>query len=617
MSIKQSMNRIITMVTATMTVVGVVGVVSIFMLRSSSEKSLEMTELVVHSMQASRAGKDFLITKDLAYADLVSQHMDSAGVHVIDLKTKADVTELDSLGQYFLTYKDLFGKVVELNKQHGLGADEGQMKSMRELGRELEAAASTPEQRSDALNLRRHEKNYLLDPKAEYVESFKQTALEMQNDGTGMAPYVKPYADAFLAIVETDSQIKVNYDGARVVFNRIEPLADSATQAMQGKAKATTNALLVLFLLAAFGGMVGVTVFGRRMAESISSPVLGLTETMDVMASGDYSHQVDYQDRQDEIGRMAHAVEIFKQNGLEVRRLEAEQKARELKEAEERQRVRLQLANDFEASVGQVVNAVSSAAEELQVTAQSMSALSEETSSQAGTVAAAAEQSSANLGAVSAATEELTSSILEINRQVRLSSEIAAKAVTRGQAANETMTELTRSMARIGEVVELIKSVADQTNLLALNATIEAARAGEAGKGFAVVADEVKNLASQTTRATEDIREQIAAIQRETQMAATGIAEIARVIHENDEVVTSIAGAMEEQGATTQEIARNVEQAATGTAEVSHNVNSLNAAAEETGSASGQVLGAARELSRNAGLLSREMQSFLQKVRQG
>jgi len=378
-----------------------------------------------------------------------------------------------------------------------------------------------------------------------------------------------------------------------------------------------SNALLLQIVLMILFATVVVAVMGKRLAAGIATPIVTLTDTMTTLAEGHLEIEIPGTTRVDELGQMAQAVEVFKKNGLEVRRLEADHKALEAAQAEERRQVRLQLANDFESSVGQVVGAVSAAAEELQVTAQSMSALSEETSSQAGTVAAAAEQSSVNLGAVSAATEELTSSILEINRQVHLSSEIAAKAVSRGEAANETMAELTRSMARIGEVVELIKSVADQTNLLALNATIEAARAGEAGKGFAVVADEVKNLASQTTRATEDIREQITAIQRATQMAATGIAEIARVIHENDEVVTSIAGAMEEQGATTQEIARNVEQAATGTAEVSHNVNSLNAAAEETGSASSQVLGAARELSRNAGLLSREMQAFVQKVREG
>jgi methyl-accepting chemotaxis protein len=615
MTIKKRMGNIITMVSVAMALVGVIGLVSIFMLRAASDKSLQMADLVVSSMQASRNGKDFLIYKDLKFTERLNAYLDSAETVAKELNASQDLAELDSLQNLFVNYGQLFNQVVELYKTRGLGADDGLMKTMRELGRELEASAQDPDSRAAVLDLRRHEKNYLLDPKPEYIDKFKAARAKLE--GGPLGGLVSRYADAFLQIVEADGRITTVYDEARAIFVRIEPMADQVANDIQSNAKSTTNLLLVIFLLAAGGGMAGTIIFGRRMAEGISTPVGGLTDVMGVMAGGDYSREVKYQEREDELGEMARAVEVFKKNGLEVRRLESEQKARELKEAEERQKVRLQLANDFEASVGQVVNAVSAAAEELQVTAQSMSALSEETSSQAGTVAAAAEQSSVNLGAVAAATEELSGSIHEINRQVKLSSEIASKAVSRGEAANETMGELTRNMARIGEVVELIKSVADQTNLLALNATIEAARAGEAGKGFAVVADEVKNLASQTTRATEEIREQIAAIQRDTQQAATGIAEIARVIHENDEVVTSIAGAMEEQGVTTREISRNVEQAATGTREVSHNVNSLNAAAEETGSASGQVLSAARDLSRHAGILSKEMQSFLQKVRQG
>jgi methyl-accepting chemotaxis protein len=345
--------------------------------------------------------------------------------------------------------------------------------------------------------------------------------------------------------------------------------------------------------------------------------MLGLTGTMTTLAEGNLEVEISGTQRADELGQMAQAVEIFKRNGLEIRRLEAEQKAREARETTERRRLRVQLADEFESSVGQVVQAVSAAAEELQVTAQGMSALSEETSAQAASVAAAAEQSSVNLGAVAAASEELSGSIGEINRQVKLSSEIAEQAVAQGEAADKNVAKLTQSVERIGQVVNLIKSVADQTNLLALNATIEAARAGEAGKGFAVVADEVKTLAGQTTKATEDIRLQILAIQQDTDLAAQSIHGITSVIRRNDEIVTSIAGAVEEQGVTTQEIARNVEQAAQGTREVSSNVQNLNAAAVETGSASGQVLGAAQELSRNAGTLAHEVQSFLQRVREG
>jgi methyl-accepting chemotaxis protein len=413
-----------------------------------------------------------------------------------------------------------------------------------------------------------------------------------------------------------------DYRGARVVsvYGPLEYLGtkwallveiDRSEVAAPVRRLALVMGLLVLAVAAV------LVVAGRRIAGGITTPILGLTGTMTTLADGKLEIDIPGTERSDELGEMARAVEVFKSNGLEVRRLEAAQKEREAREAEERKRLRLQLADEFEANVGQVVQAVSAAAEELQVTAQGMSALSEETSAQAGSVAAAAEQSSVNLGAVAAATEEMSGSIGEINRQVKLSSEIAEQAVSSSRTADENVERLTQSVARIGEVAELIKSVADQTNLLALNATIEAARAGEAGKGFAVVADEVKTLAGQTTRATEDIRQQILAIQHDTQEAARSIKAIGSVIMQNDEIVTSIAGAMEEQGATTHEIARNVEQAATGTREVSCNVQNLNAAAEETGSASGQVLSAARDLSQNAGLLAQAVQNFLRKVREG
>ena len=379
-------------------------------------------------------------------------------------------------------------------------------------------------------------------------------------------------------------------------------------------------AFLKAMLLASLAPIIGISLLvAIASRRRIIRPVQRLTEVTGFMAEGRLEVEIPDQDLTHEIGALARAVEVLRLRCLEIRRLEAGQQARAEEEVEEDKRrcLRQQLANDFEASVGQVVSAVSTAAEKLQVTAQAMSALSEETSSQAGTVATAAEQSSANLDAVAVASDQLSGSILEINRQILLSSEIASRAVDKGRRADQSVEKLTQSVARIGEVVSLIKSVANQTNLLALNATIEAARAGQAGKGFAVVADEVKTLAGQTTRATEEIRGQILAIEHDTRAAVQGIREIAQVVRENDEIVTTIVGAMEEQGATTQQIARNVEQAATGTREVSRNVNSLNTASGETGAAADQVLGAARELSQSAGQLAREVQAFLQNVREG
>ncbi len=195
------------------------------------------------------------------------------------------------------------------------------------------------------------------------------------------------------------------------------------------------------------------------------------------------------------------------------------------------------------------------------------------------------------------------------------SSQVAERAVAGTLRTSETVQELAASAEKIGNVVQLINTIAGQTNLLALNATIEAARAGEAGKGFAVVASEVKDLATQTAKATEEISQQIASVQQATQHTVGAIQEIARTITEMSQISTSIAAAMEEQGAATAEIARNVQEAARGTEQVTGNIVGVQQAAQENGAAASQVLGVAQELARHSEDLGREVSTFLHGVK--
>ncbi|MBL8834666.1 MAG: nitrate- and nitrite sensing domain-containing protein [Alphaproteobacteria bacterium] len=367
---------------------------------------------------------------------------------------------------------------------------------------------------------------------------------------------------------------------------------------------AAAAALVALSLLVAWS-----------FARTITRPVGAMTGAMERLAGGDLETAIPARDNQDEIGAMAKALQVFKDNALEVRRMEAEQAAQKERAEAEKKAALAAMANAFESGVGGVVKAVAAASTELQSAATSMSATAEQASQRSTAVAAASEQAAGNVQTVASAAEELAASVAEISRQVATSTKIAGDAVDQANRTNATVEGLAVAAQKIGDVVKLISDIAGQTNLLALNATIEAARAGEAGKGFAVVASEVKSLATQTARATDEIGQQIAAIQGATQESVAAIKAIAGTIGSINEIATTIASAVEEQGAATQEIARNVQQAAAGTQDVSANIGGVIAAAGETGAAAAQVQSAAGELSQQSEALRHQVDEFLATVR--
>ncbi|SFU68378.1 methyl-accepting chemotaxis protein [Methylobacterium sp. UNCCL125] len=378
---------------------------------------------------------------------------------------------------------------------------------------------------------------------------------------------------------------------------------------------AAARTRFVLFLMG--GGAVLVMCGGVIVVcvRRISMPIRRMAQVMSRISDGDTSLVVPDTATKNEIGAMAAAVQVFKDNLIRSRHLELEAaQARAAAEAQ-RKRTMLELADEFERAVGSIVGQVSSSATDLQATAQAMTATATQTAGQSTTVASAAEQAASNVNTVAVAAEELGTSVQEISRQVDGSSKLAQAAVDESDQTAALVQELSGTVARIGDVVGLISSIAGQTNLLALNATIEAARAGDAGRGFAVVAAEVKELAGQTARATEEISGQITRVQGVTAEAVGAIGAITARIREINGVAASIAAAVEEQGAATQEIVRNVAQAATGTAEVTSNITGVAKASEETGAAAAQVLSAADELSRQSEHLGAEVAHFLATVR--
>jgi methyl-accepting chemotaxis protein len=382
-------------------------------------------------------------------------------------------------------------------------------------------------------------------------------------------------------------------------------------QETQAEILATERFILML----ALGGIGLGALLAWLIGRSISVPTRAIGGVLVELSNGNKAVDVPYADRGDEVGDNARAALQFKENLVRIEKMEAEQKEAEVRAAAQRKADMHKLADEFQSAVGNIVETVSSASTELEAAAGTLTKTAEVTQELSGAVAAASEQASANVQSVASATEEMTSSVNEISRQVQESARIAGDAVKQAQQTDSRINALSQAAGRIGDVVKLITAIAEQTNLLALNATIEAARAGEAGRGFAVVASEVKQLASQTAKATDEISTQIAGMQTATQESVAAIKEIGGTIGRISQIASTIAAAVEEQGAATQEIARNVGEAAKGTQQVASNITDVNRGAGETGSASSQVLSSAQSLSQESNHLKTEVDRFLMTVR--
>jgi len=444
---------------------------------------------------------------------------------------------------------------------------------------------------------------------AGYYDTGKQMAQAYVDQGPAGGNAMMASFDEAAAAIQGDV-------GALVEAVRAD--TDRTTDALSEVLADTRQKANTLAVLALAGGAVGIVfcaVIGVISIRRIVGPIHALTEAMQRLSKNDLEAPLPQLIRRDEIGEMASALEVFKGNATEMRRLEAEQETTKRQAEEEKRGQMMALADKFEASVGSVIGSVSTSVTELQQTAQSMSSIAEQANSKSEAVANASEDASSSVQTVASAAEQLNASINEIARQIAESSELSATAVKDADDTNEVVKGLAEAAQRISTVVNLIQDIAEQTNLLALNATIEAARAGEAGKGFAVVANEVKSLANQTAKATEEISAQVDGMQSATNGTVRSIDQISQVIKRISETSTAIASAVEEQNAATGEISRNVQQAATGTKEVAGNISSVRQGAEETGAAATQVLGAAGRLAEQSDTLRGEVDKFVAGLR--
>ena len=551
--------------------------------------------------EAYMAGFDRIVTLRTTREDLVTKQM-----NVIGAQARKDLTQIvhTAIADGDFEAAALAGIAEEALMLARLNAIKFLAEPSDDFTREAESNIDLFVREAEALTQRLH------NPER------KRLATESENNAR---EYRAAFAKVATATRQLDTQVyKDNAGLAQEFADLADQTNKSQDESMAEISHDTKNGMEFSRIATWVGSTLAfglAVILSLLIARSIVGPVKAMTHAMVELSKGNKRIDIPARGRHDEIGAMAEAMGVFKDNTLRMEQMQAEQEQQKIKAEADRLAAMRKMADSFEGSVGKVIETVTSAATELQAASGQMAGTATETSAQATTVASAAQQASANVETVASATEELAASIREIAHQVEMSQTVSIRAGQEADTTTAQVKELSDKVGKIGEIVNLINDIAAQTNLLALNATIEAARAGDAGKGFAVVAGEVKNLANQTARATSEIAAQIAAVQSGTSAAVHAIDSIAKVIGEMGEISSAVAAAVQEQTAATGEIARNVEQASAGTQEVSANIVSVEQAARETGGAAEQIKISATDLSKQAEFLRHEVGQFLNQVR--
>ncbi len=457
------------------------------------------------------------------------------------------------------------------------------------------------------------------DTAQQYIATAIELAPDAETDGQlrDLTRLIDAYHDAALNVAT------VGEDARNAAATRLVDALEGFSEDMQARQDALgpqmsaqlQNTVSLAILFAGLVLLVG-SALSMLLTTVIARPLSSMTASLERLAGGDLTVAVEGADRGDDAGRLARALQTFKDNALEIEKLRSDQETLRVRSEEEKRAAMHALASGFEASVMQVVDAVAAASTELEASAAGLSRTAGDAAHRSDAVARAAEVSAQNVQTVASASEEMAASASEIAGQVAQANDVSRMAEQKARDADATVGELRNAAVRIGEVVDLITEIAAQTNLLALNATIEAARAGEAGRGFAVVAAEVKRLAEQTAKATDDIATQVAGIQSATDGAALALGAISATIGEIHQISVSISASVEEQTAAVREISRNTAEVAEGTRDVGQSIALVREGASETGAAAQQSLAAAQELGVQSNRLREQVRGFIDKVRE-
>ncbi len=426
---------------------------------------------------------------------------------------------------------------------------------------------------------------------------FEYSALFAQDDATKtMNEKLRPEAAVTNALIEEYSEIQ-----KKEAEDHVEEMENASSH--------------MIWLIVVIGALAALTIAGVGIttAIGISRRVNGLTFAMTELAGNKLETVVPDVEKEDEIGDMARAVEIFKTNAVERRQLQRQSDSESASRVARAQRMAEHVQN-FRSRIGAIADSLAKASSELEGTAGVLTSAADVSSDKAAAAAMSADTSSQNVGLVASAGEEMAASINEIKSQIEYSRNVTVTATQQANTAVDLIDNVDKISVEVAKVLGMISSIARQTNLLALNATIESARASEAGKGFAVVAHEVKQLANQTGAAASSVSSQISAMRERITSSVESIRVISQTINDVDKSSEAISSAIEQQHIASAEIGKNALHAAENTRDVSRSVKDLTESAKTVREESSRVLSAAKSLSGQVSGMRDTINSFLASV---